>query len=40
MNDGASDSVVEKSSNDCISENAPVVDMVNEEPDMRLEVYK
>lgn len=40
MNDGASDKVVEKSSKDCISERAPLVDMVNEEPDMRLEVYK
>lgn len=39
LQDGASDRVAAKSSYDAMSDKPPVVDMVNEEPDMRLELY-
>jgi len=39
LKDGASERAAEKSSYDCISERAPVVESVNDEPERRLDAY-
>jgi hypothetical protein len=39
VKDGASESVAEKSSYEVMSDKPPLVDMVKDEPDMRLELY-
>ena len=39
MKDGASERDAEKSSYEVMSDKPPVVDIVNDEPDMRLELY-